>query len=131
MKNTLTKITLLLIIFSLYSCTKFGPEHEKAWELIEKGALLIDVRSKEEFKDGRLANAINIEYENIAKISQAIGQEKNRSVVLYCRSGRRASVALTELSKLGYDNITNAGGLSAMQAALESKLKADTINTKE
>ncbi len=120
MKNTPIKITLFFIIFSLYSCTKFGPEHEKAWELIDKGALLIDVRTKEEFRGGHLASALNIEYENIAQISQAIGQDKNRSVVLYCRSGNRASVVLSELSKLGYNNIYNAGGLSAMQAALES-----------
>ena len=131
MKKTLTKITLLFIILALFSCTKFGPEHEKAWELIENGALLIDVRSKEEFQGGHLANAINIEYENIAKISQAIGQDKSRSVVLYCRSGRRVSVALSELSKLGYNNIYNAGGLSAMQAALENKLKADNVDSEE
>lgn len=125
MKNTLTQITLLLLIFSLYSCTKFGPEHEKAWELIDKGALLIDVRTKEEFKEGHLTNAINIEYEDIVKIGQAIGQDKNRSVVLYCRSGRRASVALGELEKLGYNTIYNAGGLSAMHAALQNKLKTE------
>ncbi len=123
MKNTLTKIILLLIIFSLYSCTKFGSEHEKGWKLIDNGALLIDVRTKQEFKGGNLANSINIEYENIAKISQAIGQDKSRTVVLYCRSGRRASVALNALSKLGYNNVYNAGGLSAMQAALENRLK--------
>ena len=116
-------IIIFTLYFTLFSCSKFGPEQQLAWEKIEKGALLIDVRTKEEFDDGHLKNAINIEYENIPQLIKTIGLDKNRSVVFYCRSGRRASVALNELNRLGYNNIFNAQALTSMEAALEHKLK--------
>lgn len=119
---------LIIIFFALTSCNKYGPEQIKAWDLIDNGALLIDVRTDEEFKNSHLAKAINIEYENIAKIVQAIGNDKNRPVVLYCRSGRRASITQQELKKLGYSNIYNGQGLSQMQAALTEKMKNKSSN---
>jgi len=118
-------ILTLFILFGITACSKYGPEQVKGWEKINQGALLIDVRSKEEFNGAHLENAINIDYENINKISQAIGPDKHRSVVLYCRSGRRASVALAELNKMGYDNIYNAQALTKMQAALAEKDNLD------
>ena len=114
-------ILFIILLFTLTACSKYGPQQVKAWDLVNKGALLIDVRTKEEFKESHLPNAINIDYENVAKIAKAIGQDKNRSVVLYCHSGRRASIALKELNKLGYNNIYNGQALTKMQAALEDK----------
>ncbi|MBL4773211.1 MAG: rhodanese-like domain-containing protein [Alcanivoracaceae bacterium] len=118
-------ILVFVLCLSLFSCSKFGPEQQLAWERIEKGALLIDVRTKEEFNDGHLEEAINIEYENTTQLIQTIGQDKSRSVVFYCRSGRRASVAINDLKKQGYDNIYNAQALSSMKAALKYKQKGE------
>lgn len=79
-------------------------------QTIKAEGIWIDVRSAEEFQQGHLEGAINIEHTEIAnKISQ-IAPDKNQPINLYCRSGRRAEVALNELKKLGYSNITNHGG---------------------
>ncbi len=117
MKKLTSKLILLTSLFLLTACTQFGPDQLNAWKLIDEGALILDVRTKQEFDEGHLAHAINIEYENIPKIVKRIGKNKERLVVLYCRSGRRASVALAELKKMGYNNIFNGGGLKSMKAA--------------
>ncbi len=126
MKKLIFNLILLASFISLTACTRFGPEQTQAWSHIDKGALILDVRTKQEFDDGHLAHSINIEYENIPQIVKRIGKNKERSVVLYCRSGRRASVTLEELKKLGYTNVFNGGGLSAMKAAKKEYEKQKT-----
>jgi phage shock protein E len=126
MKKLAYKLVIFTLIVQLTACTRFGPEQTQAWAHIDNGALILDVRTKQEFDDGHLPHAINIEYENIPQIAKRIGKNKERSVVLYCRSGRRASVALAELKKLGYSNVFNGGGLNAMKAAKKEYEKQKT-----
>ena len=70
----------------------------------------IDVRSAEEFNAGHLQDAVNIPHDQILARIQAVSPDKNAPVNLYCRSGRRAETALTELKNAGYTNVTNHGG---------------------
>jgi phage shock protein E len=87
----------------------------EAWPMIENGALLVDVRSKEEFDEGHLEGAIHIEWTETDKLMAAIGEDKQRPVVFYCRTGNRADKSIAELKKNGYTNIFNATGLEALQ----------------
>ena len=70
----------------------------------------IDVRSAEEFNAGHLQDAINIPHDQILERIQSVSPDKDAPVNLYCRSGRRAEVALNALKKAGYTNVTNHGG---------------------
>ena len=70
----------------------------------------IDVRSADEFNAGHLQDAVNIPHDQILARIQAVSPDKNAPVNLYCRSGRRAETALTELKNAGYTNVTNHGG---------------------
>ena len=70
----------------------------------------IDVRSAEEFNAGHLQDAVNIPHDKIVEGIKAIGSDKDAPINLYCRSGRRAEAALTELKNAGYTNVTNHGG---------------------
>ena len=70
----------------------------------------IDVRSAEEFNAGHLQDAVNIPHDKIVEGVKAIGSDKDAPINLYCRSGRRAEAALTELKNAGYTNVTNHGG---------------------
>ena len=87
----------------------------QGWELIGNGALLIDVRSANEYQSGHIEGSLNIPHQEIEALENAIGPEKDRQIVLYCRSGRRAGKALSALEKQGYRNIFNASGLEALQ----------------
>ena len=88
---------------------------QRAWRLIDDGALLIDVRSRQEFESGHIDNAINIEHEEIEKIAKTIGEDKEREVVVYCRSGRRSGEAQKALEEYGYKNVHNGMGYEGMK----------------
>lgn len=88
----------------------------EGWQRIHEGALLIDVRSTKEFEDGHLEDALNIVHTDIDALAAAIGEDHDRSVVLYCGSGRRAGRAQSALEERGYTGIFNASGLDALQA---------------
>ena len=70
----------------------------------------IDVRSAEEFNAGHLQDAVNIPHDKIIEGVKALGSDKDSPINLYCRSGRRAEAALTELKNAGYTNVTNHCG---------------------
>jgi phage shock protein E len=84
--------------------------------MIQSGVLVIDVRSKEEFAEGHLDGAINIEWDQTDALLAAIGSDRQREVVLYCRSGNRSGKSITELKSRGYTHLFNATGLEALQA---------------
>ena len=79
---------------------------------INQGALLIDVRSKQEYQEGHLPGAINIpEYEIVKRVQREIPR-KNQLIVVYCQYGGRSRNVYTIMRKMGYSNIYNLyGGL--------------------
>ncbi len=79
---------------------------------IDAGAMIIDVRSPEEFRDGAYPGAINIPVSEIG--SRLADIPKNKPVVLYCASGARSSSAARTLKQAGYVDVVNAGGLGDM-----------------
>lgn len=88
----------------------------QAWPMIQSGALLVDVRSEAEFAEGHLDGAINIEWDKTDALIAAIGDDKQRQVVFYCRSGNRVGKSIAVLEPMGYTHIFNATGLEALQA---------------
>lgn len=88
----------------------------EAWELIGNGALLVDVRSAEEFAAGSIENAVNVPHTEIDELAKLIGADKHRSVVFFCRSGRRSGRALEALEDMGYTGIFNGTGYTALKA---------------
>ena len=87
-----------------------------AWPMIENGALLVDVRSTQEFADGHVDGAVNIEWDKTDELIAAIGNDKQRQVVFYCRSGGRAGKAKEAMEDKGYEHVFNATGFSALRA---------------
>lgn len=109
-------ITVTIWLFSPVLAGGGDPEAAKqAWPMIESGALLVDVRSVEEFSGGHLDGAINIQWDDFEGLIAAIGNDKQRPVVFYCRSGNRAGKSIIKLGEMGYTNIFNATGLEALK----------------
>lgn len=88
----------------------------EAWTLIEDGALVIDVRSPEEYASGSLEGAVHIPHSNIEVLKQVIGEDRSRPVVMFCGSGRRVGMAIEALEADGYSGLHNASGLDALEA---------------
>ena len=80
-----------------------------------KEALLIDVRTLEEFIAGRIAGSVLLPYDqiNAASAAAAIGPNKDRTVIVYCRSGRRSEIAAATLASLGYRKVLDLGGIGS------------------
>lgn len=69
---------------------------------------LLDVRSPQEFASGHIAGAVNIPYDQIA--THLDGVPKDKDVVLYCQSGRRAGLAAEVLAANGYRRLDHLEG---------------------
>ena len=87
----------------------------QAWPMIEQGALLIDVRTANEFAQGHVDGALNIPYQETDNLMSAIGTDKTRPVVVYCRSGNRSGKAKVVLETKGYTHVFNATGYEALK----------------
>lgn len=87
--------------------------------LEQPNAVLIDVRSEEEFAAGALPGATLIPHERIAQHIAAVAPDKHAPIVLYCRSGRRSTIAQERLQALGYTRVINAGGYDQLQPAFK------------
>lgn len=119
--KTIIKIGLAVLMMGLFSklFLKGHPDQEgDLSELVRGGALIVDVRTANEFAAGHIENAVNIPYDLVSRDIGSYAQDKNRVLVLYCRSGARASVAKKSLLKLGYSHVVNARTLRAMRMAL-------------
>lgn len=116
-------LLLALLLTSLASLTACAdrsdseaPPAQAAWELIDQGALVLDVRSPEEFDGGHLPGAVRVDFDDTEALQQAIGEDRDRSVVLYCGSGRRAGKAIDALEAEGYNALFNGMGYKDLMA---------------
>ena len=76
----------------------FGGTKVDYRELINDGAVIVDVRTPQEFKSGHLKGSKNIP---LQKIGNSISKLKNKEVILVCRSGGRAASAKSMLERHG------------------------------
>ena len=98
-------ISAVAITTSFVAHADVTPQAKQSMVQPEKAkGVWIDVRSAEEF------NAVNIPHDKIIEGVKALGSDKDAPINLYCRSGRRAEAALTELRNAGYTNVINHGG---------------------
>ncbi|MGA1194145.1 MAG: rhodanese-like domain-containing protein [Kiritimatiellia bacterium] len=119
MNNLLLAIVIAVIIafFVFQGGAGADMEPHEVWRAVDEGALLIDVRTAGEFESGHLKGALNIPYQQADLLQQAAGEDKSRSVVVYCRSGRRSSIAKKSLNEAGYTNVINGGAFSRLKAS--------------
>jgi rhodanese-related sulfurtransferase len=83
---------------------------DRAAELIESGALLIDVRTQAEWDAGRIAGASHIEINELASSAESV--PRDRPVVFYCRTGSRSALAAAAFRQAGWDAHNLEGGIT-------------------
>lgn len=81
--------------------------------------IILDVRTADEFAEGHIPGAINVANEDILSEEPAQLPDKNQTIYVYCRSGRRSKEASAKLAALGYTNIIECGGILDWTGALE------------
>lgn len=75
-----------------------------------RGAVLLDVRTPQEYRAGHIPGSKNVPLQEIA--GAAVG-EKDTPLFVYCHSGARSSQAVDVLQRMGYLHIKNIGGIAA------------------
>ena len=80
-----------------------------ARKLLREGALVIDVRSPQEFRGGHLPKVINIPLDDLTERLPRQVKDKNTVLLLHCLSGGRSGIAAQQLKRMGYANVFNLG----------------------
>ena len=111
----MSKSTILLVIFflgsylhanELWSVTELKTKIDQSSEPL----VLLDVRTAEEFESGRIKNSINIPHEILLSNIDLVSQYNDEQLVVYCRSGKRASLVIEALEKNGFTNVVDIEG---------------------
>ena len=81
--------------------------------------IVIDVREPDEYAEGHVEGAVNIPLSVLPSSPEELTRiPKDAEVVVYCRSGARASTALNLLSAMGYKRVVNGVNQAAVEAGL-------------
>ncbi len=80
---------------------------------IKNGALVLDVRSVDEYEDDHYPDALNIPLDQLQGRMAELG-DKDRAIVVYCLSGARSAYAARILKASGFADVLNAGGIDDM-----------------
>jgi rhodanese-related sulfurtransferase len=83
----------------------------EAKQLIDSGAQLVDVRGQDEFEAGHIPGAGHVPLVDVQ--SEAAGLDRERPLIVYCRSGERSGMAADAFAGSGWDAHSVAGGLLA------------------
>lgn len=91
---------------------KISPQEAK--ERMDKNAkvIILDVRTKGEYAEGHIKNAILVPNESIGTEPPKELPDKNAEILVYCRSGNRSRQASEKLVKMGYTNVYDFGGVN-------------------
>ncbi len=115
----LVYITLFCIAFITISCGSQSQKADKAGyvdlyskefkqKLDNEKGIILDVRTAEEFSEGHIPNAINIDFYQDDIFASELGKlDKQKSVFVYCRSGGRSQKSAEILSTLGFEKVYN------------------------
>ncbi len=105
-------VVLALIIVSTWQVEAKDISQTELLNLMveDSQVVLLDVRTKAEFDKGHIAKAINISHDELESRIDELAQLKNRQIVIYCRSGRRAEVTRLFLEKNGFKQLDHLSG---------------------
>jgi phage shock protein E len=110
-------VSMAIATFVLLQCTAKAttqPSIQSSPYLIDRVKnndwTLIDVRSPEEFAEGHIPGAINMPYDAIDDYISELDGNKEKPVIVYCRSGRRAKLAMKVLQALDFSEVMHLEG---------------------
>ena len=106
MKKKIVSFIVCLLLLTACGTSYETIDSNVAMELIENEAIVIDVRTLDEYNTGHIKDSINIPVENISSIEY----DKDTVIIVYCASGMRSSNAAKTLIDLGYTNVYNLDG---------------------
>jgi phage shock protein E len=95
----------------------FGGVKHDFKDLIQQGAIVVDVRSEGEYKTGHIAGSVNIPLNKLTNGMKKINSDK--TVITCCASGVRSASAKNILLSNGFKNVVNGGGWRSLNSRLK------------
>jgi rhodanese-related sulfurtransferase len=118
----------LAIAYEIYASRSSGAavSPSEAVRLLNQGAVLVDVRSKEAFESGHVIDARHLPSAEIAKAGEALRKFKEKVVIACCETGLSSGAAVRALQAQGFDKAVNLrGGLQAWRSDNLPLVKGD------
>ena len=106
--------------------TKASPATAREW--LNQGALVIYVRSEAEYREGHLSGTINIPLGRLADEIARHAPDKEKPLLLHCRSGARSGMGASTLKKMGYRNVLNLGSYRSAEQIVGAQSKPGKEN---
>ncbi|RAK25186.1 rhodanese-related sulfurtransferase [Flavobacterium aquaticum] len=110
-------LSLVILFFGLTSCLKNQADGVQVLDvakyeknMAQPDVQLVDVRTPVEFSEGHLENAINIDVTADDFDAKVASLDKEKPVMVYCKSGGRSAKASARLKELGFKTITDLEG---------------------
>ena len=82
------------------------------------GAVLLDVRTPQEYSEGHIPESKNVPLQSLDKIRTVV-ENKDTELFVYCYSGARSRQATAALGQMGYTKVNNIGGISSYRGKVE------------
>lgn len=95
----------------------FGSNSNDYKQLVENGAIILDVRTPQEFASGNIPGSINVPLQSIGNRSEQF-VDKTSNYIVCCASGMRSSSAKAVLASKGFTNVHNAGSWVSLMKQL-------------
>ncbi|GAB4280240.1 MAG: hypothetical protein Kow0056_14400 [Coriobacteriia bacterium] len=102
-------------------------DNQQLRDLVADGALLVDVRTQQEYDSGHIEGAILAPVDSIATVAE--GWDRDVPVVIYCATGARSSDAAKVLESMGFDVYDLTAGLVAWDGPLTTEATVQTPTT--
>lgn len=119
MKKIIGIILLCVLVFTASACSDNQTTYHKitakeAKQMLDDNqeVVLVDVRTQSEYDEKHIEGALLIPDNEIAENAETMLPDKDATILIYCRSGKRSKSASEKLVELGYTNIYDFGGIN-------------------
>lgn len=102
-------VVLVLALAYMYMKRSGQISAKEATDYLRNGAMLIDVRSVDEFESGHILQAYNMPLDRVEVMVPGAVRDKNKVLLLHCSTGVRSGIAKKKLEDMGYKNVFNLG----------------------
>jgi len=116
-------IIVIAIVAFVIVQSRGGTDAQTAKSIDFDQAVIIDVRSPQEFAGGHVEGAINLPIDSITESDVLKHTTKDAPVVLYCRSGGRAGVVQGRMTEWGFTSVYNLKTQSGVESAMNTQTK--------
>ena len=102
---------VVLVLAVAYMAMKRSSQisSKEAAEYLRNGAMVVDVRSANEFESGHIMQARNIPLDRIEMMALSVIRDRDKVLLLHCSSGVRSNMAKKKLVDMGFKNAFNLG----------------------